>query len=71
MEDKIVYEKIKEGDFVKVLKNSCGHGYKIGNIYEVQDISSLSSDGDHELVLDKEMGACFIRVNNVELIKNK
>jgi hypothetical protein len=72
MEDEIVYQKIKEGDTVKVVKNTCGHDYEIGDIYEVKRISRLDGlYGNHRLVLDEEVIGFYINVSNVELIKNK
>jgi len=64
-------EGIKVGDTVKVMLNRCLHGYKIGNKYKVTEITILEDDNNHELILDEVVTNRFIRVEEVELIKNK
>ena len=64
-------EEIRVGDTVKVMFNKVKHGYKIGNKYKVTEITILEDDNNHELILDEVVAGCFIRVEEVELIKNK
>jgi len=61
--------KFKVGDVVKVVKNTCSHGYKIGEKYKVATSYTSSTSHNTWILASIETGAkgtCYITEDNME-----